>query len=201
MLDTMLGAARRATPTANIAADRDLVFWLTLAYAQLGAPAKARAILEDRLSRLDETGRRRDHSDIERMRGLVALAEGKTDSAIVHFCNGDNEADGLPTYFCGVCTPLFVGPAFYRGGQPDSARKYLTQYDEMSGTWRSGIDRYFLAPALYRLGELYEGAHDTKRAAEYYGRFVELWKNADADLQPRVAEARSRIDHLNRAKQ
>src|SRR5690606_10995605 len=139
--------------------------------------------------------------DIERMRGLVVLAEGKTDSAIVHFRNGDNEADGLPTYFCSVCTPLFVGLAFDRGAQPDSARKYLTQYDEMSGTWRSAIDRYFLAPALYRLGELYEGAHDAKRAAEYYGRFVELWKNADADLQPRVAEARSRIAHLNHAEQ
>jgi hypothetical protein len=33
------------------------------------------------------------------------------------------------------------------------------------------------------------------------GRFVELWKNADADLQPRVTEARARIDRLNRAKQ
>jgi hypothetical protein len=29
---------------------------------------------------------------------------------------------------------------------------------------------------------------------------VDLWKNADSDLQPRVAEARKRIDHLNRAK-
>jgi len=52
----------------------------------------------------------------------------------------------------------------------------------------------------FRLGELYENAGDAKRATEYYGRFVDLWKNADAELQPRVAEARKRIDHLNRSK-
>jgi hypothetical protein len=28
---------------------------------------------------------------------------------------------------------------------------------------------------------------------------VDLWKNADPELQPRVAEARGRIDRMNRA--
>ena len=54
--------------------------------------------------------------------------------------------------------------------------------------------------ALFRLGELYENANDAKRATEYYGRFVDLWAKADPEFQPRVADARRRIDQLNRTK-
>ena len=36
-----------------------------------------------------------------------------------------------------------------------------------------------------RLGELYEAKGDKQKAASYYTKFVELWKNADPELQPR----------------
>lgn len=48
--------------------------------------------------------------------------------------------------------------------------------------------------------QLYEGTPDTHRATEYYGRFVDLWAHADPELQPRVAEARTRMEQLNRSK-
>jgi hypothetical protein len=76
---------------------------------------------------------------------------------------------------------------------------YLTQYVEMAGSGHTTIDRYWLAPTLYRLGELYENAGDVRHATEYYGRFVDLWKNADPELQPKVAVARGRMDRMNRA--
>jgi tetratricopeptide (TPR) repeat protein len=129
------------------------------------------------------------------------LAEGKPDSAIAHYRSGDNEPDGLPTSSCIACTPLMIGLAFDRGGHSDSARVYLTKYVEMNGNGRFYLDRFYLAPSLYRLGELYESAGDTKHATEYYGRFVDFWKNADPDLQPRVVEARKRIERMNRATQ
>jgi hypothetical protein len=31
---------------------------------------------------------------------------------------------------------------------------------------------------------------------EYYGRFVELWKNADPELQPKVTEAKKAMAEL-----
>ena len=34
------------------------------------------------------------------------------------------------------------------------------------------------------------------KAAEHYRAFIDLWKNADAELQPRVAEARRRVAKL-----
>ena len=56
-----------------------------------------------------------------------------------------------------------------------------------------------LGPAHKRLGELYEARGDTKRAAEHYAAFVELWKRADPELQPKVAEARMRLERVRRS--
>ena len=130
---------------------------------------------------------------------MIAMADGKTDSAIDMFRRGDIDPDGLPTNSCMLCTPLAIGLAFDRGGKSDSARAYLTKYVEMTESGRFFMDRWYLAPSLYRLGELYESAGDTKHATEYYGRFVDLWKNADPELQPRVEEARKRMERMNRA--
>jgi tetratricopeptide (TPR) repeat protein len=194
-----LDAALRATPPTSVPVSGDQSMWVAYAYSRLGATAKAREVMSQHEARLDSVGRRKDAVFLARTRGTIALAEGKADSAVAYFRRGDMEADGLPSASCTVCTPLFIGLAFDRGGHSDSARTYLRQYVEMSGTNHSGVDRYYLAPVLYRLGELYESAGDAKLATEYYGRFVDLWANADPDLQPRVAEARKRIDHLNRA--
>lgn len=52
-------------------------------------------------------------------------------------------------------------------------------------------------PGAYRrLGERYEAKGDRTRALEYYGRFVDVWKDADAELQSRVADVRRRIAEL-----
>ncbi|HUQ79839.1 MAG TPA: protein kinase, partial [Gemmatimonadaceae bacterium] len=187
-----LDAALRATPPASLPLVRDRSNGLAVSYARLGTPAKARELMLQREARLDAPARRRETVFSARLRGLIALGEAKTDSAVAAFRRGDAEADGLPTADCGTCTPLFLGLAFDRGGNADSARTYLTRYAEMSGTGRLFTDKYWLAPVLFRLGELYENAGDVRRATEYYGRFVDLWKNADPELQPRVAEARGR---------
>ena len=53
-----------------------------------------------------------------------------------------------------------------------------------------------LPAALKRLGELYEQRGDTDKAVEYYNEFVELWKDADPELQPQVEDVRERIAKL-----
>lgn len=194
-----LDAAFHATPVASVPVERDQSLWLALGYARLGAAAKAREILNQHEARIDTLTRRQEYVFAERIRGDIALAEGKADSAVAYYRRGDNEPDGLPTSNCMICTPLFIGLAFDRAGRSDSARVYLTKYVEMYANGRFFPDRLFLAPSLYRLGELYESAGDTKRATEYYGRFVDFWKNADPDLQPRVEEARKRMERMNRA--
>jgi tRNA A-37 threonylcarbamoyl transferase component Bud32/tetratricopeptide (TPR) repeat protein len=194
-----LDAAARARPIVSTPPS-PASLWLAIGYASLGAAEKARELTGQYDARLDLPRRRQDAIRLARTRGMIALAEGKADSAIAWFRRGELEADGLPSRNCTVCTPLFLGLAFDRAGNADSARTYLAQYVEMSGTGHVFADRFYLAPALFRLGELYERSGDAARATEYYGRFVDLWSKADAELQPRVAEARSRIDHLNRTR-
>jgi hypothetical protein len=66
----------------------------------------------------------------------------------------------------------------------------------VSGTFEIS-DALHLAPALRRLGELYEEKGNRDRAAHYYGRFVELWKDADPDLQVQVADVKRRLTRLS----
>ena len=67
------------------------------------------------------------------------------------------------------------------------------QYLQTRSTHRADDDAFMLAPTRKRLGELYEAKGDTARAASHYAAFVSLWKNADPELQPAVAEVRRRL--------
>ena len=96
---------------------------------------------------------------------------------------------------------LLLGRSFDQAGQADWARKYLTDFAEAFDRERIFNDRFFLAKTLFRLGELHENANDAKAATEYYGWFVDLWAKADPDLQPRVTEARNRIERINKPRQ
>ena len=98
------------------------------------------------------------------------------------------------------CARRPIGIAYDRGGPPGLRPQVPDPIRRDAGTGRIDIDPYFLGTTLYELGELYESAGDVKHALEYYGRFIDLWKNADPELQPRVASARARMAQLNRAK-
>jgi len=60
----------------------------------------------------------------------------------------------------------------------------------------NGYLRWSLAPSLLRLGELHEARGDRAEARDSYGRFVDLWKEADPELQPLVAQARTARNRL-----
>jgi len=54
----------------------------------------------------------------------------------------------------------------------------------------------YLAPAELRLAETRDRLGDRRAAAAHYTRFIELWRNADPELQPRVLAARARLRQL-----
>jgi hypothetical protein len=76
---------------------------------------------------------------------------------------------------------------------------------ELSDRLRSALAGLFrlydvflsLAPTYRRLGELYEERGDAARAKAYYGRLVDLWKDADPELQPVVRDVRARLARLS----
>ena len=59
-------------------------------------------------------------------------------------------------------------------------------------------DAHYRAGVLQRLGEMYEAKGNVDKAITHYQAFVELWKSADPELQPRVRDVRGRIERLQR---
>ena len=54
-----------------------------------------------------------------------------------------------------------------------------------------------LPRAIRRVGELYEQKGDRAKAAEWYQKFVDLWRDADPELQPSVAEVKQRLAQMS----
>ena len=58
------------------------------------------------------------------------------------------------------------------------------------------IDAQYLAFTHQRLGELYAQRGDREKAALHLQKFIELWKDADPELQPQVAEAKRKLGEM-----
>lgn len=80
-------------------------------------------------------------------------------------------------------------------GNADSSLHYWEGYLETKWGIPS-IDSGALPIAYRRLGEIYEARGEREKAAQYYNEFLELWKDADPELQPQVTEARKRLSEL-----
>jgi hypothetical protein len=99
----------------------------------------------------------------------------------------------------GVVDHLIHAMAFDRLSRPDSA---LARYLDASHIERdccfptAAAIALPLAPIYRRIGELAEDGGDLATALEYYGAFVELWGDADAELQPQVETVAARIAAL-----
>jgi tetratricopeptide (TPR) repeat protein len=89
-----------------------------------------------------------------------------------------------------------IGEAYAKAGQPDSARAYYERFLAVGGVYRVYGDALYRAITYQRLGEMAEQRGDRKAAIEYYEKLIELWKNADPELQPIVKDARARVTRL-----
>jgi len=98
---------------------------------------------------------------------------------------------------CPMCDLTDAARAWERAGEPDSAlaryEQSVTLPDNRTG---SSDAAWVLAPTYKRLGEMYEAKGDRAKALKYYGDFVDLWRDADAILQPQVKEVRGRMAAL-----
>jgi tetratricopeptide (TPR) repeat protein len=80
----------------------------------------------------------------------------------------------------------------------DSAIVAGEQYLAHPEPFRLQNDAFFRSGIVQRLGEMYEAKGNVDKALTHYQAFVELWKDADPELQPRVRDVRSRIERLQR---
>jgi tetratricopeptide (TPR) repeat protein len=99
---------------------------------------------------------------------------------------------------CMECRYVPKAQIFDQLGARDSALAMYTGYLELYAHDRAGWDNELRGPSLERVGQLYDEAGDLENAAVYYARFVELWADADPELQPRVEAARARLEEIIR---
>ncbi|MCH7716334.1 MAG: protein kinase [Gemmatimonadetes bacterium] len=163
-------------------------------YAGAGRVDRARALVADFEAQAD-AGLRLRHpatrSRLLRVSGEIALSEGRFGDAVADFTRV-NELSGQCTT-CGLARLAF---AWFQSGRADSA---LSVYERVVSTPTSGLDEddvRWLSHTYRQLGELYEARNDTANAINYYNEFVELWKDADPELQPQVEDVRRRIANL-----
>jgi tetratricopeptide (TPR) repeat protein len=170
---------------------------LTRFYAYAGRTEHARALLEEYESAVNPPLRPLYGRTHNRLVGIVALSEGQLDEAIEQLGTQDR-------YRCSICALAALGWAYELAGQPDSAIAAYRRYAETPHNWRlvasgnaDGLKDALWLPVVYeRLGALHEQRADTANAIRYYGKLIELWKNADPELQPRVEAARRAIEAL-----
>jgi tetratricopeptide (TPR) repeat protein len=173
-------------------------FTVATNYALANQPARARAVLAQYDADVRDTAWRRFlEPRYMTALGEVLLAEQRPLEALAAFRRGDMRPDG-PANACGACLPIRAARAFDRAGMSDSAIVMFEQFLAAGDAPRMtlDIDGTFLAGTYKRLGELYDAKGDRARAAEYSGRFVALWKRADRELQPRVADVQRRLAKL-----
>jgi tetratricopeptide (TPR) repeat protein len=89
-----------------------------------------------------------------------------------------------------------LGRAYDAAGNRDSAIAIGERYTRTPDVYRFLVDWLELAAAHKRLGGLYEQSGNVESAVEHYNEFVELWKDADPELQPQVEDVRRRIARL-----
>ena len=172
---------------------------LAMLLARSGNPAKARALVARYRAEVTDTALRRDQeADLHSTLGEVALADGKWQEAIAEFRRGDIGYDGKPANECASCLAFNLARAFDAGGQADSAAVMFERYLATPYWLKSDLlmDPIRVPAIRERLGQIYEAKGDAEKAAVHYREFIALWKNADAPLQPRVAEARRRLERL-----
>ncbi|HEX6943515.1 MAG TPA: protein kinase [Gemmatimonadaceae bacterium] len=123
-------------------------------------------------------------------RGYAELAAGRGAAAIPHFREADRTFAS-----CDRCAMINLARAFDLAGQRDSAIAYFQRFIDTPHAYLFE-DQDWLAGSYKRLGELYEAAGDLPKAATNLEKFIELWKDADPELQPKVRDARERLTRI-----
>ena len=183
--------ALRRHPLAPIPAEDRPYLGLAWFYAEAGRPDRAKQLIAEYDVAVPEAVRR-GQPFRHGAAAAVAFAEGRVQDAI-----RDNRA-WYEEDSCAVCGLFLLARAYDRAGERDSAVAVYERAVTTPGLLRALEESPTLGPTYKRLGELYEERGDTARARDYYNRFVDLWKDADGELQPSVREVKGRLAKLSR---
>jgi tetratricopeptide (TPR) repeat protein len=172
-------------------------FRIVTTFTNVNRPDIARRYLERYLGSLSDSARRQAEEShfIHWAWHYIKLGENKPREAIEERIIADRSKDGFPIN-CPMCLYRDLGWAYDKLGDADSTIMLFEKFVNEPSYWSLEAHPGDLHNQLRRLGELCEQKGNREKAIEYYNRFVELWKNADPELQPQVADIRARIVRL-----
>jgi tetratricopeptide (TPR) repeat protein len=180
---------RLSEATEDPVAQPDLVRGL----ARLGDVARAQAMLDAFRDGLSDEERENRRTDLMRAGAEVALAAGRADEAVSLLRTA---RDATTATSPDRELAWLLAEAYDAAANADSAAAYYELYLDTHLSFQIFQDMEYYPATLRRLGELYEARNDREKAVEYYSRFVDLWADADPELQPIVEDVRGRIAGL-----
>ena len=164
---------------------------LVVAYTLAGRVDRARALMSEWEKRRSEFPTTRDTIRAQRMRGALAIAEGR-------YADAQAALRAAEHLGCPVCELPLLARAYDLGGASDSAIAVYERFIVRPWLDRVEADGPYLAAVHKRLGEMYEAKGQREKALAHYRIFIDLWKEADPELQPKVTDARQRVAALTR---
>jgi hypothetical protein len=120
-------------------------------------------------------------------RGVIALAEGRVSEA------ESDLSQAAAAIVCTICVLPDLARAYEAARKLDAAVVVYERYVTTPWLFRYETDATELGPALRRLAELHDLRGERSKAMAVRGQLLQLWRRADSELQPVVAEVRSRI--------
>ncbi|HEU4829769.1 MAG TPA: BTAD domain-containing putative transcriptional regulator [Gemmatimonadales bacterium] len=119
--------------------------------------------------------------------GTILLAEGQPSRAAPLLRRTAS------AHWCTLCGLPELARALDAQGDAAGAIETWERYLATPWFFRYEVDAFELGPALMRLVELYDARGDRDRAQAARTRLLALWRRADAELQPVLADMRTRV--------
>ena len=106
--------------------------------------------------------------------------------------------DSLERSVCTACGLFWKGFLLETAGDRAGAIAAWERYLSRGWHVRHILNADGLGSVLESLGRMHDEVGNPEQAAIYYAQFVELWQDADPELQPRVAAAQARLEDIVR---
>jgi tetratricopeptide (TPR) repeat protein len=164
---------------------------LVVGYSLSGRPDRARDVMARWETLRREFPTTRDTLRGHAMTAWIAMAERNYGQAQAEL----RAATRMGYIACPLPT---LARAYDLAENADSAIAVYERYVGLGVVDRIESDAAYLPAIHKRLGELYDARGQRDKALHHYRAFIELWKEADPELQPRVTDARQRVAALTR---
>lgn len=162
---------------------------LARAYAMTGDAERATALVAQH-DAVVSAGQQSQDDSRPTVLGWIALAEDRALDAVAHFRDARTGSPLRPR------DSWMVANAYDQADMPDSALAGYERYLYTPALYRFSWDRFFLAPTLRRMGELYQARGESQKALAMYEQLLDQWKDADPDLHARLRPVEARVQAL-----